>query len=741
MSIKGSGTEAANRKLRLGMVGGGRGAFIGAVHRMAARLDDRYQLVAGALSSNPDNARASAADLGIDADRAYASYDEMVEKELRRDDRIDAVSIVTPNHLHFGPAKAFLEAGFHVICDKPMTFSLEEAVELVRIARKADRVFVLTQNNTGYPLVRQARKMVRDGKLGKIRVIRVSYAQDWLTSSLEAEGHKQAAWRVDPKLAGVGGSLGDIGVHAFNLAAYISGLTLDSVCADLQSFGPGRRLDDNANVLLRYQGGATGTLWASQVAPGNNNNLSIGVYGDQAGLEWCGENNDYLRFTRLGEPPQIITRGGPGADEVAAHGTRMPAGHPEGYVEGFANLYSNAADQIWAKIDGRPADPLSCDLPTVEDGALGLKFIEACVEFEHGGRGMDACLARSSVGLMPGSGQNRSLGELRRLTPDLRGLADARLVVVDNGPGRGQRMLLLRNAAGLTLEIAVDRGFDLAAITFRGINIGWNSPTGLPRPSFPHDLESGFGILRGLDGFLATCGLDNYGLPAEGSAEHLAYALRKSVHYPLHGRISAHPATLMGYGLSEGETPVLWCEGEIRQAAVFGEVLTLRRRIELRLFDGSISLSDTVTNRGFRPARHGVLYHFNVGFPFLDASSKLTGALERLAPQWQQSPPIAADDAEEEVDSFEPDADADGIVRAGMVNPALAGGMELELAFNKAQLPRLALWRCWQSGLFVVGIEPCSGLDPDALTYEGPGTGPFLEPGEIKRYDIKLTIK
>ncbi len=385
MSIKGSATESANRKLRLGMVGGGRGAFIGAVHRMAARLDDRYELVAGALSSDPANAKASAGDLGIADDRAYTSYEEMAAKEAARPDRIDVVSIVTPNHLHFGPAKAFLEAGFHVICDKPMTFSLEEALELVRIARKADRVFVLTQNNTGYPLVRQARQMVRDGKLGKIRVIRVSYAQDWLTSSAEAEGNKQAAWRTDPKYSGAAGSLGDIGVHAFNLAAFISGLELESVCADLQSYGPGRRLDDNANVLLRYKGGATGTLWASQVAPGNNNNLSIGVYGDKAGVEWCGETNDYLRFSILGEPPQIITRGGPGADEVAAHGTRMPSGHPEGYVEGFANLYSNAADLIWAKIDGVAANPLSNTLPTVEDGAIGLKFIEACVASSKAG--------------------------------------------------------------------------------------------------------------------------------------------------------------------------------------------------------------------------------------------------------------------------------------------------------------------------------------------------------------------
>lgn len=393
MSIKGSGTEVAHRKLRLGMVGGGRGAFIGAVHRMAARLDDRFELVAGALSGNADNARLSAADLGIAPDRAYSSWQEMVDREAAREDGINAVSIVTPNHLHFGPAKAFLEAGFHVICDKPMTMTVDEAVDLCRIVRRTQRVFVLTQNNTGYPLVRQARQMVTDGKLGTIRVVRVSYAQDWLAAPLEQEGHKQASWRVDPALAGVAGSLGDIGVHAFNLAAFISGLELDSVCADLQSFGAGRALDDNANVLLRWKGGATGVLWASQVAPGNNNNLSIGIYGDKGGIEWGGETNDYLRFTPLGEAPQIITRGGPGADAVAAHGTRMPAGHPEGYVEGFANLYSNAADQIWAQIDGIDPDPLSCSLPTVEDGARGMKFIHSCVESNRaGGRWTSASL-------------------------------------------------------------------------------------------------------------------------------------------------------------------------------------------------------------------------------------------------------------------------------------------------------------------------------------------------------------
>lgn len=385
MTIKGTSEQAGQRRLRLGMVGGGRGAFIGAVHRMAARLDDKYDLVAGALSSDPETAKASGADLGLDPDRAYGSWTEMVEKEAAREDGIDAVSIVTPNHLHFAVSKAFLGACIHVICDKPMTFTLEESLELVRIVNTSGLVFVLTQNNTGYPMVRQARAMVREGRIGKPRIVRTSYIQDWLTTELEATGQKQAAWRMDPALAGAGGAVADIGVHAFNLAAFISGLELEAVAADLRSYVPGRQLDDNANVLLRYKGGATGTLWASQCAPGHNNSLTIGVYGDAGSLEWDGEANDDLTYNVYGEPPRTITRGGPGAEAVAAHATRMPAGHPEGYIEGFANLYSNAADQIWAKLSGGEPDPLATDTPTVEDGARGLKFIAACIESSRNG--------------------------------------------------------------------------------------------------------------------------------------------------------------------------------------------------------------------------------------------------------------------------------------------------------------------------------------------------------------------
>lgn len=393
MAIESFGTENASRRLRLGMVGGGRGAFIGAVHRMAARLDDKYEMVAGALSASAENAKASGEDLGLAADRIYSSWEEMADKEGARDDGIDVVSIVTPNHLHFGPAKAFLEAGIHVICDKPMTLNLEESIELVKIARKSGVVFVLTQNNTGYPLVRQARNMAEDGTLGEIQVIRVSYVQDWLTTAIDQEGQKQAAWRTDPKSAGAGGSIGDIGVHAFNLAAFISGLELESVCADLRSYVAGRELDDNANVLLRYANGATGTLWSSQVAPGNYNRLSIGVYGTKGGIEWVGEDNDNLQYTPLGEPTRTITRGGPGARDVANRVTRMPPRHPEGYIEGFANVYTDAAELIWAKKDGRDPDPAAMSVPTVEDGAKGLAFIEACVQSsKKGGVWVDAGL-------------------------------------------------------------------------------------------------------------------------------------------------------------------------------------------------------------------------------------------------------------------------------------------------------------------------------------------------------------
>lgn len=341
---------------------------------------------------------------------------------------------------------------------------------------------------------------------------------------------------------------------------------------------------------------------------------------------------------------------------------------------------------------------------------------------------------------MPNAVSNLPVEDLRRRSSDLRGLADARLVVVDNGPGRGQRLLLLRNAAGLCLEIALDRGFDISAVTFRGINLGWNAPVGLPRPSHPHDLEDGFGMLRSLDGFLVTCGLDNYGLPLAGSADHLAYPLRKSIHYPLHGRISSQAANLIGYGTSHEGQPSLWCEAEIRQAAVFGEALVLRRRIEMSFFESEFTISDTVVNRGFRPARHGLLYHINLGYPFLDESASLTGHFGPLVDILERDPPVPRDDAEEEVDSFEPESDSNGIVCLGIRNPRLSGGISLNLRYSRVQLPRLALWRCWQSGHYALGVEPCTGLRSDALTYGDDTQDAFLAAGDVRQYQLHLSL-
>ncbi len=366
-------------RIRLGMVGGGEGAFIGAVHRLAARMDDDYALVAGALSSDPKRAVSSALAVGIPRDRAYASFAEMAKAEAKRPDGIEAVAIVTPNHLHAPVATAFLEAGIHVICDKPLALDVAEARGLVRLAKRSGRVFALTHNYTGYPMVRQARAMVAAGDLGAIRLVQVEYAQDWLTEKVEATGNKQAVWRTDPKRSGAGGALGDIGTHAHNLALFVSGLSLDALLADLSTFVKGRRLDDNDHILLRFKGGAKGMLWASQVAPGNENGLRLRIYGDKGGLTWGQENPNYLWHTPFGEPPRLITRGGAGAGPEAARVTRVPAGHPEGYLEGFANLYAEIARAIRAAREGRPP-PKDVVFPTVADGLLGMQFIEAAVK-------------------------------------------------------------------------------------------------------------------------------------------------------------------------------------------------------------------------------------------------------------------------------------------------------------------------------------------------------------------------
>lgn len=365
-------------KIRLGMVGGGKDAFIGGVHRIAARIDGHFDLVAGALSSTPEKSRESGQALGLAADRCYGSYAEMAEAEANRTDGIQAVSIVTPNHMHAGPAMAFLERGIHVICDKPLTATMDQAEELARTARDAKALFILTHNYTGYPMIRQARAMIASGDLGALRVVQVEYPQDWLTEAAEQSGdNKQAEWRTDPERSGAGGCIGDIGTHAHNLACFVTGQKVQSLAADLQSFVPGRKVDDNAHILLRFNGGARGMLWSSQVAPGNENALRLRVYGEKGGLEWAQEDPNYLWFTPFGEPKRLLTRGGSGAQDAAHAVTRIPGGHPEGYLEGFANIYTGAADAIRAAQAGQPVDRTV--LPGIEAGLDGMRFIAAAI--------------------------------------------------------------------------------------------------------------------------------------------------------------------------------------------------------------------------------------------------------------------------------------------------------------------------------------------------------------------------
>lgn len=360
-------------RIRLGMVGGGNDAFIGAVHRIAARIDDRFELVAGALSSTPEKSRASGEALGLP--RVYDDFKFMAIREARLKAGIEAVSIVTPNHVHYAAAREFLKRGIHVICDKPLTSTLPDARKLVKAAEASGAIFVLTHNYTGYPMVRQARQMVANGDIGRIRVVQVEYPQDWL--SVEQD-FKQAEWRTDPARSGAGGSTGDIGTHAFNLACFVTGLEVESLAADIQAFVPGRRVDDNAHVMLRFEGGARGMLWASQVAPGNENALRIRVYGESGGLEWAQEDPNYLWHTPFGEPKRLITRNGAGSGEASARMSRIPPGHPEGYLEGFANIYSEAAAAIIAARTGE-APPADVIYPTVYDGLKGVQFVSACV--------------------------------------------------------------------------------------------------------------------------------------------------------------------------------------------------------------------------------------------------------------------------------------------------------------------------------------------------------------------------
>jgi predicted dehydrogenase len=377
MAITGT-SEARAPRLRLGMVGGGKDAFIGAVHRIASRIDDEFELVAGALSSTPEKARESGLALGLDEGRIYDDFTAMAKRESRLKDGIDAVAIVTPNHMHAPVAREFLKRGIHVICDKPLTATLPEAKRLAAAAEKSDALFVLTHNYTGYPMMRQARAMIAQGVIGKIRVVQAEYAQDWLATPVEQTGAKQADWRTDPERSGAGGATGDIGTHAYNLACFVTGLKLEALAADLQHFVEGRRVDDNGHVLLRFEGGARGMLWCSQVAAGCENALTLRVYGEKGGLEWAQENPNLLWYTPLGEPKRLLTRNGAGTGAEAARVSRIPSGHPEGYLEGFANIYAEAARAIRARQSGEPV-PDEVVFPTIADGLAGVAFVDACV--------------------------------------------------------------------------------------------------------------------------------------------------------------------------------------------------------------------------------------------------------------------------------------------------------------------------------------------------------------------------
>jgi predicted dehydrogenase len=374
------------RKLKMGMVGGGKGAFIGAVHRMAANLDGKIELVAGAFSSDPNKSRESGTQLLLDPRRVYGSYEAMAQAEakLPAGERIDFVSIVAPNFAHFPAAKAFLKAGFNVVCDKPMTLDLGEALQLRDLVRQSGKVFALTHTYTGYPMVKEAREMLRTGQLGRILKVVSEYPQGWLLNPIDIEGQQQASWRTDPQRAGASSCIGDIGTHAENLGRYMTGLEIDELCADFTAFVEGRRLEDDGNLLIRYQGGARGVLYASQVSAGEENNLSIRVYGTRASLEWHQEHPDELIVKYPDAPRRICRRGNGYLSEAAKRFTRLPPGHPEGFIEAFANIYLEAARAIEAEVQGRPV-PSDADFPNVEDGVLGMAFIDAAVKSANAG--------------------------------------------------------------------------------------------------------------------------------------------------------------------------------------------------------------------------------------------------------------------------------------------------------------------------------------------------------------------
>lgn len=367
-------------KLRMGMVGGGIGAFIGGVHRMAAALDQEIELVCGAFSGDPERSKASGASLGLDPKRVYGTFEEMIrsEKKLPVEKRIHFVSIVTPNHLHFPPAKLALENGFHVICDKPMCFNLKEAQALQKVVEKTGQLFALTHNYTGYPMVKQARAMVRNNDLGNIRKVVVEYPQGWLATKLEDTQSKQASWRTDPTKSGIAGCIGDIGTHAENLAEYITGLKITELCADISTFVEGRQLDDDGNMLLHFDNGAKGILHASQISVGEENNLNIRVYGEKGSFEWRQQEPNTLTVRWLNQSMQVLRTGvGNLYPEVAMH-QRIPAGHPEGFIEAFANIYRNFAHHLRAQLEGTTADA-RYDFPTVDDGVRGMRFIEQAI--------------------------------------------------------------------------------------------------------------------------------------------------------------------------------------------------------------------------------------------------------------------------------------------------------------------------------------------------------------------------
>jgi len=370
------------RKIRMGMIGGGRGAFIGGVHRMAAAIDGEITLVCGAFSSNAEKSKLSGEDLYLPEDRVYGSYAEMIEaeKQLPEGERMDFVSIVTPNHVHFGPAKMALENGFHVVCDKPLCFDMEEANELAKLVKDSGLIFALTHNYTGYPMVKQAKAMVANGDIGKIRKVVVEYPQGWLSTFLESTDQKQAAWRTDPSKSGIAGAMGDIGTHAENLAEYITGLEIKQLCADISTIVEGRLLDDDGNVLLRFDNGARGVLHASQISAGEENNLNIRVYGEKAGLQWFQMEPNTLIVKWLDKPMEVLRTGvGELYPSTQSH-TRLPSGHPEGYLEAFASIYRNVAHCIRAFQAGKKPDALYQDFPTVEDGVRGMNFIYKVIE-------------------------------------------------------------------------------------------------------------------------------------------------------------------------------------------------------------------------------------------------------------------------------------------------------------------------------------------------------------------------